>query len=291
MKKFSFILLLLVSVIAHGQILTISNNPPKYQTGNPSTIVVRYTVTLGTGNWDITPTCTGCFGVANPLVATNINGNGGFADITFTTPNPAGPNLVFGGSARKGMETINALTQTTLDIELLTFEAQQEDGGVILIWKVATETDNDFMAIERSNDGQTFVEVGQVKGRGTTLIPYTYNYVDYSASEGVNYYRLRQVDFDKSVQYSKIIAVNAPGSNDIFAFPNPTKDKLYIQYDRSKGEGNVYLYDALGRRVNASISGTAGTYELNLPGDSPKGTYWLKVERAGKVQTVPVVKE
>ncbi|WP_421796948.1 T9SS type A sorting domain-containing protein [Haliscomenobacter sp.] len=147
------------------------------------------------------------------------------------------------------------------------------------------------MAIERSFDGELFSEVGQVKGRGTTLIPFTYSFVDYSASEGVNYYRLRQVDFDKSIQYSKVIAINAPGSNDIFAFPNPAKDKITLQYDYSKGAGNIQLYDALGRRINASIAGYAGNYEVKLPEGLAKGTYWLKVERGGQVQTVPVVKE
>ena len=107
----------------------------------------------------------------------------------------------------------------------------------------------------------------------------------------MNYYRLKQVDFDGTFAYSKVIAINAPGSTDIFAFPNPAKDKITVQYGHSKGAGNIQLFDALGRRVNASIGGYAGNYEVKLPEGLAKGTYWLKVERSGQVQTVPVVKE
>lgn len=118
-----------------------------------------------------------------------------------------------------------------------------------------------------------------------------YQFTYHTPSEGANYYRLKQVDFDGTFAYSKVVAVNAPGSNDIFAFPNPTKDKITVQYDHTKGAGNIQLFNALGQRLNASIGGYAGNYEVKLPDGLAKGTYWLKVERGGKVQTLPVMKE
>jgi hypothetical protein len=87
------------------------------------------------------------------------------------------------------------------------------------------------------------------------------------------------------------VAINAVGNNDIVAYPNPAKDKVYVQYDRSKGPGKIYLLDALGRRIAATINGNNGFYEVNLPNELPFGAYWLKIERSGKVQTVSVVKE
>jgi len=288
MKNLIFIFSLFSTTFIFGQ-FTITGNPSSYKTGMPATISVTYTITGETGNWDITATCPTC---AAPTSQTfnNVSGGGGSHVFIFNTPPPA-VDLTFGGTAKKGSDTQPFTNATTLDIKLISFEAKQEDSGVILIWKVASETDNDFMAVERSFDGELFSEIGQVKGRGTTLIPFTYNFVDYSASEGVNYYRLRQVDFDKSIQYSKVIAINAPGSVDILSFPNPAKDKITVQYDYSKGAGNIQMFDALGRRVNASIAGYAGNYEVKLPDGLAKGTYWLKVERGGQVQTLPVVKE
>lgn len=287
MKNLTLIFSLLSTTFVFGQ-FTITGNPASYRTGIPPTITVTYAITGQSGNWDITATCPNC-AAPTTQTATNVSGNS-TTNFVFNTPTPA-VDLIFSGTAKKGATTENFAPATTLDVKLISFEARQEDSGVILVWKVASETNNDIMAIERSDDGKLFSEIGQVKGRGTSQASFTYNFVDYSASEGVNYYRLRQVDFDKSVQYSKVIAINAPGSNDIFAFPNPVKDKITLQYDHSKGAGNIQLFDALGRKLNASIGGYAGNYEVKLPDGLPKGTYWLKVERGGKVQTVPVVKE
>jgi len=67
--------------------------------------------------------------------------------------------------------------------------------------------------------------------------------------------------------------------------------KTKLLCDHSRGDGYIQLLDALGRRLNANIVGSAGNYEIDLPVGLPKGTYWLKVERAGEVQTLPVMKE
>lgn len=178
-----------------------------------------------------------------------------------------------------------------LPVTLSKFEAQNNNDEVKLNWQTSAELNNSHFILETSTEGEVFNRIGEIDGAGTTTEPQDYTFTHHTPSAGINYYRLKQMDFDGTFTYSKVIAINAPGSNDIFAFPNPAKDKITLQYDYSKGAGNIQLYDALGRRLNASIGGYAGNYEVKLPEGLAKGTYWLKVERGGQVQTVPVVKE
>ncbi len=198
----------------------------------------------------------------------------------------------------KGTQTITAgqlddfnSDNGVLPIVLQSFEGVIRNQSATLTWQTASELNNAHFIIETSTQGEVFNRIGEIAGAGTTTEPHDYQFTHHTPSAGVNYYRLKQVDFDGTFAYSKVIAINAPGSNDIFAFPNPAKDKITLQYDHSKGAGNIQLFDALGRRLNASIGGYAGNYEVKLPEGLAKGTYWLKIERSGKVQTVPVVKE
>lgn len=178
-----------------------------------------------------------------------------------------------------------------LPVTLNEFNIKVENSKSFLTWQTSTELNNAKFIIQTSTEGEIFNNIGEIAGAGTTTEPKSYSFTHQTPSAGANYYRLKQVDFDGTFAYSKVLAINAPGSNDIFAFPNPAKDKITLQYDYSKGEGSIQLFDALGRRLKTNIGGYAGNYEVVLPEGLAKGTYWLKVERAGKVQTVPVVKE
>jgi hypothetical protein len=82
-----------------------------------------------------------------------------------------------------------------LPIELLFFEAQA-NSNVVLEWATATEINNDYFVIERSEDGEFFYEIGQVKGNGNTNDVISYSYEDKFVLASTEYYRLKQVDFD-----------------------------------------------------------------------------------------------
>ena len=178
-----------------------------------------------------------------------------------------------------------------LPVELSAFNASLRGESVELLWETATELNNEKFIVESSTEGEVFFSIGEIQGAGTVTEAQKYRFVHHTPSAGINYYRLKQLDLDGTFAYTKVLAVNAPGVKDMRAFPNPVQDKLYLQYELSRGPGNMLLLDGLGRRVNAQVMGSTGAYEINLPLDLPRGMYWLRVERAGKVQTLPVVKE
>lgn len=201
-----------------------------------------------------------------------------------------GDNGASSGSGGSGW-VIVIVSSSPLPVELSAFEVGLEGAKVALHWTTATELNNEKFIIESSTEGEIFSAIGEIQGAGTIAETRNYRFVHHTPIAGVNYYRLKQMDFDGNFSYSKVVAVEAPGKVDLLLFPNPTKDQFYLQYPISNGPSLIQLYDALGRRIKTSIGGYTGNYEVKLPESLAKGTYWLKVERGGKMQTVPVVKE
>jgi hypothetical protein len=94
-----------------------------------------------------------------------------------------------------------------LPVELIIFNGQQENQDVLLSWTTASEINNDYFSVERSLDGIIFTEIGRVNGNGTSTQLVNYHFTDNQPGE-LNYYRLRQFDFNGVNELSNIIAVS-----------------------------------------------------------------------------------
>jgi hypothetical protein len=171
--------------------------------------------------------------------------------------------------------TAGGMTSTGLPITLSTFQARSEEGGALITWKVSTEINNDKMLVERSKDGQRFREIGQVKGRGTSTIPFEYQYFDNNPGTGDTYYRLKQVDFNGSFEYSKVIALNTEGFIQLYIYPNPTRERIFVRSTEEVVLAGLHLFDGLGRKFLLQWSGGNGLYEAVLPQGLPTGLYIL----------------
>jgi hypothetical protein len=127
-----------------------------------------------------------------------------------------------------------------LPVELLSFDAKPVDDNVILNWSTASEINNNYFEVEKSNDGKKFKTFQFVSGAGNSTIQNDYSTVDESPSPGINYYRLKQVDFDGTISYSPIVAVEINSSNVFYVMPNPAIDKLELVFG-SSGKENLQL--------------------------------------------------
>jgi hypothetical protein len=195
------------------------------------------------------------------------------------------------GTGGTGLVIVTVTSTSVLPVELIFFNASGNEKSVNLNWATSNEINNDKFIIESSIDGEIFSSIGEIQGAGTSTERHDYRFTHYTPSAGTNYYRLKQIDFDGTNEYSKVVAVEMKGSDDIVIFPNPAQDKFYIQYNRSDAPTRLSLYDALGRRLNVQFGGIGGQYEVDLPADMPKGIYWLRVEDGGKIRSIPVMKE
>ena len=94
-----------------------------------------------------------------------------------------------------------------LPIELLSFAGRPTDSGNLLIWSTATESNNDYFTILWSVDGYHWTSIGKVDGAGNSVQKIDYSYLDESPAIGVNYYILKQTDYDGRFDDSDIISV------------------------------------------------------------------------------------
>lgn len=164
--------------------------------------------------------------------------------------------------------------EDTTPVELSSFTVQYAPRSVsraiLLRWDTATETNNFGFDVERAFGAEkNWSKVGFVKGAGTTSQPKQYQYLDDAASEaGVYFYRLRQIDTDGTVEYSKSVKfeVTAPSEYALQQnYPNPFNPTTNIVF-QVKEEGHVTLavFDLLGRQVMTLVdeSMKAGTHRI-----------------------------
>jgi hypothetical protein len=110
-----------------------------------------------------------------------------------------------------------------LPVELTSFKGKVTESGINLEWETASEINNSHFDVERSSNGKTYEAIAIVKGRGTTSVASNYSFTDKLPQKGLNYYRLKQVDFDNTTSYSNTIAVTWDASEtiEIALVPNP----------------------------------------------------------------------
>jgi hypothetical protein len=192
-----------------------------------------------------------------------------------------------GGTSKiGGVGLVIVKVDVVLPITLASFQARSEEGGAMITWKVSSEINNDKMLVLRSKDGLNFQEIGQVNGRGTSTVPFEYRYFDANPGGGETYYRLKQVDFDGTFEYSKIIVLNTEGFIKLFIYPNPTRERVFVKTTQDVIDKGLNLYDALGRKHNLQWLGGAGLYEATLPPQLTPGLYLIsdpKGENKGKL--------
>lgn len=178
-----------------------------------------------------------------------------------------------------------------LPVSWLDFRAELHGEQVILHWSTASELNNRSFVIESSREGEVFQRLGEIAGAGTSNEPHQYHFTHLSPSAGVNYYRIKQQDTDQSFSYSKVLALNAPGSTRVQVYPNPSAEEFYVQYDASKGSSLIRVYDALGRNIPVQVAGYPGYYAVRWSEALPQGTYWLRVMRGGELSTQAILKK
>jgi Secretion system C-terminal sorting domain len=116
--------------------------------------------------------------------------------------------LIFVGSNSKVyVDNIYFYNANSLPIELTNFKAKLQNNTTVLNWQTASESNNKAFEIERSNDGVDFKMIGTIKGNGTTNVVHNYYFADKNPINGINYYRLRQLDFDDKATISRVVSV------------------------------------------------------------------------------------
>ncbi len=173
----------------------------------------------------------------------------------------------------------------TLPISLLSFTAERISDAVSIKWTTTTEENNDFFTIEKSTNGVDFYNIAEVLGAGNSNRLTNYEIIDNSPLQQINYYRLRQTDFDGKSTVSEVIILKEEITNfeliNSWSSSNNTL-QLEIQSEISSN-ANCQILNIQGQIVynsNIEILGGHNNYSINLPSVA-KGTYIVKVENNG----------
>ncbi|MCB9361589.1 MAG: T9SS type A sorting domain-containing protein [Flavobacteriales bacterium] len=167
-----------------------------------------------------------------------------------------------------------------LPVTLVNFKGHNYKTGNKLVWTTKTEVNNDYFIIQRSKDARHFTDIGIVDGNGNSNIENNYEFIDNSFLEGINYYRLKQIDFNGDYEHSRIIVLKSINSIDVAIYPNPSSDNLYFDVSESSDEVLTVQYtNILGSTVSELISTTEGknTYQLNNFKDLKAGIYMVQL--------------
>ena len=171
-----------------------------------------------------------------------------------------------------------------LPIELASFEATKRTDAVELNWTTLSEENNEGFYIERSTNRTDFEQIHFEKGNGNTVEQVDYSFTDERPLDGVNYYRLKQIDFDGAFEYSDIVSVDFKGQATINLFPNPSTDMLTITGDFSELV-TLKIVDLNGKVLHQSDQFFAEQADINLDA-IPSGSYFLQVISTKKQSTL-----
>ncbi len=173
---------------------------------------------------------------------------------------------------------------STLPIELNGFDGRQDEGKTILKWQTTNEINNKGFEIETSLDGIEWKNIGFVEGNDVTNRSYNYSFIDKNPSAGINYYRLKQIDFDGDFEYSDLISVKIIFNDEIRIVPNPTQGEIELTGFES---GTVMIYNSVGETVfNQYLEQSS----INIS-DLSRGIYWITISNKGQFITEKIVKE
>jgi len=155
-----------------------------------------------------------------------------------------------------------------IPVELASFTASVIGNKVKLQWSTATETNNRGFEIQRGVNNRDLVTIGFVQGNGTTTEQSSYSYTDDAEAIGTVYYRLKQIDFSGSYDYSKVVEVTQVVSYALSQnYPNPFNPTTTISYSIPQNAlVTLKVYDVLGSEVAELVNGQveAGVHKVNF---------------------------
>lgn len=181
-------------------------------------------------------------------------------------------------------------SENPLPVELSSFTAINNGNEISLSWTTSSEINNKGFEVERKKS--EWKRIGFVQGYGTTTEQKHYSFTDDDLSTGVYYYRLKQIDFDGSFNYSNEIEVDINVVSEFELeqnYPNPFNPGTVISYQLPvNSEVTLKVFDLLGKEVATLVNEEkpAGRYEAKFDGSGlTSGVYFYKLNAGGFHET------
>ena len=167
---------------------------------------------------------------------------------------------------------------SVLPIELGYFRGESNSQGVRLEWQTEVEINNAYFEVEHSRNGRDFKAIAYIEGAGTSTRAVKYHFQHKTPVSDINYYRLKQTDFDAAYSYSNIVSVKPTiaSTSTVKVFPNPVSEQFSIVFDKAEEIEQVELLSLQGQQLASRWE--AGQASYTVPQDLVPGPYVLRVK-------------
>lgn len=192
-----------------------------------------------------------------------------------------------------------APVQSVLPVKLTSFTAAKINSDIRLNWSAENALNFSHFEVERSLDGLTFPPIGKVDFQQTGNTAYHFTdagILNSPVLPGTIYYRLKMVDIDGQVDYSKIVTVNLNENQArlISVYPDPFINEIFVKANLARaGKVSLSLLDVWGRvvkTINTYLPTGENTIRFSPPAQLQKGIYFLRVLVKDKVTTLKLIK-
>lgn len=214
----------------------------------------------------------------------------GWDKIAYLQP---GNNIFTGGEGDGWSSTYRPMGP--IPVNFLYFNAQKQgETASLLNWKTSQEINSAHFDVERSTDAVNFYFIGRTAAAGNSSVLVDYYFTDYAPANGLNYYRLKQVDKDGRFIYtpSRLVRFDITEAGNVKYFPNPTNGILSIELPEIMQQEVkiVNISNAAGIVLNQFKPGATSNHilQVNLS-KYPKGIYFIQVRSASVNSTQRIV--
>lgn len=179
-------------------------------------------------------------------------------------------------------------------IKLEYFTGVLKDKKAVLKWQSSFEQDILQFIIEKSTDGHHFYPYSTLQPKN--ISGSVYNAVDEALANGNNFYRLKVINMDGTIDYSAVVKINYTKGSPAnwFIYPNPSEGNVALLYQSTSSKNiQLRLYDITGKLINNStIKVIPGNNKLSIPSEKlSRGMYMVKISDAGSIETAAFIKK
>lgn len=219
---------------------------------------------------------TGSVGTACGAFNTGLGFNNLTSNVVFRLYS-AGSTAGLGNIKFDDLVISGSVSPISLPVFLASFDTKVKSNEVKISWETFWERNTDFFNVQKSIDNQHFETIGVLKSIGNSYQRSVYNFVDKTPTEGINYYRLKQVDFNGTFSYSKTIFIEFdPEISEVFV-ENPVQNRqIYVRCNPEKIQ--LYqLFDLSGQIIPITSSENGAKLLFQIPENTKGGIYILRL--------------